>query len=329
MSILSDYRVGKYENPITFAVKHKDFDVRMESRSGGFFTALSDKVLANGGVVYGCIIDKNFLAIHTRTENKSERNKMRGSKYIQSDIRDVYKEVKSDLDNSREVLFSGTSCQVAGLKGYLGKNFDNLLCVDIVCHGVPSPRVWKDYLVWQEKKNKVKISAVEFRNKKVYGWKAHIESLYLENGKRIDSRVFTTMFYGHAILRPCCYKCPYKDVIHPGDITIGDYWGIDKAAPGFNDNYGVSLILVNDNKGRQKFDDTYNMLEIYNTKIEDSIQTPLIKPFESPENRDEFWNDYRTHKFIYIAKKYGDYGYIAKFKRRLKHFINCSKWKRE
>ena len=114
---------------------------------------------------------------------------------------------------------------------------------------------------WQEEKNSSKVVAVDFRNKKDYGWRAHVESLYLENGKQVDSRVFTTFFYGHLILRPCCYRCPYKDIIHPGDITIADYWGIDKAAPGFNDNNGVSLVMINNDKGKEWCDSSKNDLE--------------------------------------------------------------------
>ena len=139
-------------------------------------------------------------------------------------------------------------CLIAGLKKYLKVDYDNLLCVDIICHGVPSPLVWKKYLKYQEQINNGKVISVDFRNKKDFGWKKHIESLVIEKNKNkinINSEIFTNFFYSHNILRPSCYKCPYKDIKHPGDITIGDYWGIEKAAPGFNDNKGVSLVLIN------------------------------------------------------------------------------------
>ena len=132
-----------WKQPKVYAVKHKSEDVRMDSRSGGIFTALSDKILSEDGVVYGCILTKDFLAVHARAENVEERNKMRGSKYIQSKLGDTFKKVQEDLDAGRRVLFSGTSCQVDGLKHYLGNEYNNLLCVDIVCHGVPSKKVWK------------------------------------------------------------------------------------------------------------------------------------------------------------------------------------------
>ena len=158
-----------WKKPKAFAVQHKDERVRAVSRSGGIFTALSDHVLEQGGVVYGCVLTEDFVAIHVRANSKHVRDRMRGSKYIQSRMNDTYKNVKNDLYTGSNILFSGTSCQVAGLKGYLGREYDNLLCIDIVCHGVPSPKVWKDYLTWQEAKHRSKVKIVDFRNKKDFG----------------------------------------------------------------------------------------------------------------------------------------------------------------
>ena len=129
-----------WKQPKVYAVKHKDEATRAASKSGGVFTALSDQVLSNDGVVYGCILTDDFCAVHIRTDNMEQRNKMRGSKYIQSKLEDTFKNIKIDLDMGRSLLFSGTSCQVAGLRKYLGKEYANLFCVDIVCHGVPSKR---------------------------------------------------------------------------------------------------------------------------------------------------------------------------------------------
>ena len=142
-----------WKQPKVYAVKHKDEAIRAASRSGGIFTALSDWALLNGGVVYGCVLTDDFNAVHIRADNAEERNRMRGSKYIQSKLGDTFKNVKMDLDRGKDVLFSGTSCQVAGLKRYLGREYVNLFCVDIVCHGVPSKKVWNAYLLWQEEKN--------------------------------------------------------------------------------------------------------------------------------------------------------------------------------
>ncbi|WP_333650822.1 Coenzyme F420 hydrogenase/dehydrogenase, beta subunit C-terminal domain [Lacrimispora sp.] len=298
----------QFDMPLVFAVKHKELAIRMSSRSGGVFTALSDYVLEEDGVVYGCILSDDFKAVHVRAENANERNRMRGSKYIQSDLRDVFKAVKADLECGRKVLFSGTSCQVAGLRSFIQKYYEGLFCTDILCHGVPSPKVWEEYLAWQEKKNSGKCTAVDFRNKAEHGWEAHIETLTFINRKKVHSEVFKTLFYGHAILRPSCYKCPYKNVIHPGDITIADYWGIDKAKPGFNDNKGVSLVLINNNLGESVFKAVKGNIDYKECSIEDSMQPVLVKPFDEPVERVHFWSDFYKKDFEYVSKKYGGYG---------------------
>ncbi len=299
-----------WKQPKVYAVKHKDEVIRAASRSGGIFTALSDQVLSNGGVVYGCVLTENFEAVHIRADNTEERNRMRGSKYIQSKLGDTFKKVKADLDAQKNVLFSGTSCQVAGLRKYLGKEYDNLFCVDIVCHGVPSHKVWNAYLYWQEQKNRSKVVSVDFRNKKDFGWRDHVETLYFENGKSTNSRIFKTLFYGHTVLRPSCYECPYKSIMHPGDISIADYWRIEVAASEFDDNKGVSLVLANNATGNELLDEVKGSLVIKETRIEDSMQQSFKAPYPKPANREQFWLDFSRRPFEYVARRYGDYGLI-------------------
>ena len=313
-----------WDKPIVYAVKHRDENTRAASRSGGIFTAVSDLILREDGVVWGCVLDGKFSAHHQRAIDCEHRDLMRGSKYVQSNLFDTFKGVKDDLEQDKKVLFSGTSCQVAGLRSFLGKEYDNLLCIDIVCHGVPSPLVWRDYLTWQGKKNQSDISNVDFRDKK-FGWSTHIETLHLENGREVNSRVYTSLFYAHNILRPSCYKCPYKGVIHPGDITIADYWGIDKAAPGFNDDKGVSLVLINNERGMVCFNEAKESTLYQETRLEDSMQPPLKAPFPSPPNRKAFWSDYKKLSFEKIARKYSEYGFSYRFKKKLNKSIDKAK----
>lgn len=308
---------GNWQNPKVYAVKHKDESVRTASRSGGIFTAISNLLLDGSSVVYGCVLTDDYKAVHIRTENRVERDLMRGSKYIQSKLGDTYKNVRTDLCNGRSVLFTGTSCQIAGLCGFLGRKFDNLLCVDIVCHGVPSPVAWDSYLRWQEKKAGVKVISVDFRNKKDFGWRDHVETLTMDNGTRVSSRVFKELFYGHNVLRPSCYECPFKSIMHPDDITIADYWGIEKAAPEFDDNKGVSLVLVNNERGNVVFESVKDNLIWKVTRIEDSIQPPLVAPFEKPKERPRFWRDFRNRDFVFIARKYGN-GWSRYIKEKLR-----------
>ena len=148
-----------------------------------------------------------------------------------------------------------------------------------------------------------------------------MESLTLQNGKNIDSEVFKNLFLSENILRPACYQCPYKSIDHPGDITLADYWGIDKAVPGFNDNKGVSLVLVNSEKGQKLFDDIKENLIYKKTKLEDSLQPALIKPFSKPKERVEFWDDFKNYNFDYIARKYGKYSSIHEKLCHIKRLI--------
>ena len=301
-----------------YAVKHKNDGIRCESRSGGVFTALSDVILSNKGVIYGCVLDKNLEVIHIRAETEGDRNRMRGSKYVQSKLGDTFKHIKNDLIDGRLVLFSGTSCQVAGLKSFLGKNYERLLCIDIVCYGVPSAKLLESYLQWQMKRNRKKITWVDFRNKKDFGWSDHVESLYTETGDKINSRVYTQLFCGLNGMRPSCYKCLWKSINHPGDITIGDYWGIDKAVPEFNDNKGVSLVFVNSEKGTKFFEQIEEDIIWKQTRIEKCmLQKPLVEPYEEPESRERFWKDFNNKDFEYIARKYTNYGIINKIKNKL------------
>lgn len=309
------------DKPMVYAVRHLNESVRAASRSGGIFTALSDEILSNGGVIYGCALTEDFTAIHIRAERIEERNRMRSSKYIQSKLGDAFKNVKADLDAERQVLFSGTSCQVAGLKQFLGKEYEKLVCVDIVCHGVPSTKVWNAYLQWLEKKKHSKIVGVDFRNKKAFGWRDHVETIYFEIGKIVNSKVFTSLYYGHCILRPSCYECPYKSIVHPGDITIADYWGIEKAAPELDDNKGVSLVLVNSEIGIEIFNSIKKDVEWKQTKLEDSMQTPLQKPFPKPDNREQFWKAFSEKSFEYVARKYGGFSYMKRIKTRVKNTV--------
>lgn len=314
-----------FNEPAAFAVKHKNQEVRDESRSGGMFTALTDPILDAGGVVYGCILDKTYMPVHARAVTKTERNAMRGSKYAESNLGNIYCCVKADLESGKQVLFSGTSCQVAGLKLFLGKNFDNLLLVDVICHGVPSRKVWKKYLNWQENKYGKCLEA-EFRNKKDFGWADHIETMrFNKNGNEqiIHSRIYTTIFYRDIALRPSCYECKFKKIIRPGDITLADYWEIDRTYPEFNDNKGISLVMVNNDRGMSFFEKAKPDLQW--KKVDFAISTRygfFHSPFK-PGNRQKFWEDLENKDFSFVAKKYGMKPFYSRLKGKIKKLVNA------
>lgn len=234
------------KEPEIYAARHKDIHEIETSRSGAAFIAISDYILENGGIVYGVGYKDHFRVAHKRATTKEERNEFKGSKYVQSDLDGIFRQVKEDLKQGNTVLFSGTPCQTAGLNSYIGKKLrENLVLVDIVCHGVPSPYIWRDYLAYIEKKYKNEVVKVDFRDKSRIGWSGHIESFIFNNGRKVESRIYTDLFYQHIMIRPSCGNCHYTNFIRPSDFTLADYWGWEKISKEFNsDNKGCSLLFT-------------------------------------------------------------------------------------
>ncbi|MDY3874176.1 MAG: Coenzyme F420 hydrogenase/dehydrogenase, beta subunit C-terminal domain [Megamonas funiformis] len=301
----------------TYAIKHKDFNIRMSSRSGGIFTALSDYILDNNGVIYGVGYKENFIVCYKRTETKEERNEFRGSKYVQSELNDIFKQVKNDLENDRWVLFSGTPCHVAGLVKYLEKNkYEKLLLVDIICHGVPSPKIFNDYINYIENKYNGKINNFNFRDKTL-GWDQSIESFEI-NQKKYLQRIYSCLFGSGLIFRETCYNCQFTNLNRPSDITIGDCWGIAENKPDIDDNNGVSLVIINTEKGKVIQDSVLSKLEYYIIDINDYLQPRLKKPNKRNKKVDTFWEDYLNNSFDYIVKKYATITILGRVKRKIK-----------
>lgn len=310
-SFQNGYKKRKeFEPARSYAARHKEMGTMMKSRSGGAFTAVSDQILMSGGVVYGAGYDSEdrlFRVIHKRAETQEQRNEFRGSKYVQSDLGDVFCQIKKDLAAGKSVLFSGTGCQVGALHTYLGKEYDQLLTVDIVCHGVPSPKIWEDFLKMREQENGGIITSVDFRDKVHYGWKAHRETVWV-NEKRISSRLYSKLFYLDVATRPSCFRCIYANKNRPGDITIADFWGHEDAVPGFNaDNKGVSLVMVNTQKGYDIWEKAEKDMEIIDCTGYPFRHTNMKRPTKRPDNYEEFWEDYQQFGFDFVIKKYCDY----------------------
>ncbi len=296
--------------PTVYAAKHTDKQVINHSTSGGAFTAISDVILRENGVVYGVEIDENLHVKHGRAVNAKQRDAFCGSKYVQSDLSDIFEKVTEDLKNGKEVLFTGTPCQCAGLKSYLKTihaPIDNLLLCDLVCHGTPSPLMWREHMASIRKKYKSSVAAYACRSK-VAGWHSHTEVVLLENGKIRYQSPFVQknkdIFYSHLALREACYSCPYTNIQRASDITIADFWGIEKTFADFDDNTGVSLLLLNTEKGKHVFHAIKSVLEWRQSDINACLQPQLQHPVSRPNNRQDFWADYYTHGYAYIIKKY-------------------------
>jgi coenzyme F420-reducing hydrogenase beta subunit len=310
-----------------FAVRHKNRNVRLTSRSGGVFTALSDIILANNGVIYGVGFDKNFEIIHKRAITNSQRDEFKCSKYVQSDVSNIFAQVKNDLKNEMPVLFSGTPCQTAGLYSYLKLkkvNIQNLLLCDIVCDGVPSPLIWREYKKWIERKYKRKIIRVEFRDKD-YGWASHYETFLFDNNKKITLRKYRDLFYNKYGLRPACSSCHYTNFIRPSDITLADFWGWEKLSLSLNsDNEGVSLVLINTNKGSSFFDMVKKDLDYLQSDEKTCLQPRLESPPKASVRREGFWKDYNQRGIDFILAKYCRLDwktYQHEIKKKVKYWI--------
>ena len=239
-----------------FAAINMDDNVRARSSSGGLFSLLAERIILHGGVVFGARFDEDWQVVISSAETISQIDVFRGSKYLQARVGDSYLQCKQYLDAGREVMYTGTPCQIAGLKRFLRKRYDNLVAVDFICHGVPSPEVWKRYLDDVVGSGTKTIRGINFRNKSI-GWKRFslaIDYCDEEQNKTLisplDKNPYLRVFLSDIILRPSCYKCPAKEGKSFSDITIADFWGVHNMVPSMDDDEGTSLCLVNTEKGK-------------------------------------------------------------------------------
>ena len=319
----------KIEDECNYAVafQHKDSEIREKSTSGGFFTAVSDYVLKENGVIYGVIYNKDFVAEHIRAEDKMNRNKMLGSKYVQSRMFEIYKIILDDLRREKLVLFTGTPCQIDGLLHYLNINkcnISSLITCALVCHGVPSPMIWKQHIEYLEKKYNKKLVSYTHRPK-IKGWHGHNEMAEFEDGKKVwktkASQNFKDLFYGHYIMRPVCHKCIYTSQLCGCDITFGDFWGCEDLFPERDDNKGTSIVIVHSYKGQKLLNSISRQGNMWEVKSSDALKFNHNKPSPMNENRMQFWEDYQIHGYTYVVKKYSQDNLLGKLKYYNKNFL--------
>lgn len=303
-------QVDTKQKPRAYALVHKDLDIRMKSSSGGAFSLLADYVLDKGGVVFGASFDEKFNVCHTYIENKEDLQKLRASKYVQSDMGNSFKKAKELLDNGKLVLFTGTACQIGGLKSYLRKDYDNLITQDLICHGVPSPLVWEKYLEYRYSKAHAKIQEISFRDKHL-GWLLFSMRMKFANNKTYRKSHITDpmfiMFLFNKCLRPCCYACSFKTITRQCDITLADFWGVNSVCKKLNDNKGVSLVLIHTKKGEEIFNaikDKANYLEVPFDKAV-AHNEMYTKSVSEKKVRAKFFKDLSRLPFNKMIRKYG------------------------
>ena len=307
-----------------YAAINKNEEIRLQSSSGGVFTLLAEKIINEGGVVFGARFDDNWEVMHDYTDTIEGLAAFRGSKYVQSRLDGIYKNVKSDLLKNKRVLFSGTPCHVEALKNFLNREYENLLCVDIICHGVPSEDVWLGYLEERKRKYRSNIQSVSFRNKK-NGWKNYNMSIRFDN-KKVYERVFYEDPYARSFvkditLRPSCYDCKFKGIQRISDITLADYWGVWDLNRELYDDMGTSFIMAHTPKGKEVIQSVLE--EVNECTIESAVRynPSAIKTVGRPQNRDSFFEQIHTKNIVKLLETYSGITFIVKIKRIIKKMI--------
>lgn len=314
-----------------YAVKNKNQDTVLKSSSGGLFSALSEYVFSQNGVVYGVVLNDDFRAVFSRATSQDEVVAQRRSKYVQSDVGVAYIQVIEDLKKQRWVLFSGTACQCAGLIKAIPGSVDQsrLITVDLICNGVPSPLLFQEYIKYCENKSGKKIKTHIFRTKDVgYRHRLHVGKNIFEDGS-VDttseySQAWKTLFYTGNAHRECCFECPFAYVDkRPADITIGDYWGAEDAGVKLPVDGGLSVYFANNEKGKELINKLEPYLAIEESDIESAIkkQPRMRGVLAKKDNREQFWKEYDKKGFKYVIEKYGRCSRYIIFKHKIKKML--------
>ncbi len=314
----------------SFGVINLDDKLRGKSSSGGVFALFAEYIITKNGVVYGASFTDGFKQVkHIGITNIEEIQKLQGSKYVQSDTDGIYHDVLKKLNLGVPVLFTGTPCQIAGLKGFLKKEYSNLICIEVICHGVPSPKVWEKYIDSFTKKWNTDITDVQFRNKEGKQFKSKGRSSMKISGSNNNFYEclnafdpYNNLFLSNICLRPSCYQCTLKGNKHLGDIVIADFWGADKVVPGFGKEGDISLVICFNNKGL----DFFNKIKVRTTfKEVDSMlalkgNQSFYKSCNMPEKREYFFTDLESKSIRELGAKYANPG----LKKKIIVFLdNC------
>lgn len=320
---LNPIQRGNYDIPKCYAGWNKNEKVRQESTSGGVFSALAEYVFSLGGIVCGVVLDDELRPTHTVATTKDEGKRMRGSKYLQSDTRLIFRQVKEALSANRYALFSGCPCQVAGLYTFLGeKDCERLITCEVICHGVPSVSVFNWYKAYLEKNACSAIKDINFRSKK-YGWTVSSMSLLYTNGTetiKAQNSVFMRAFYASLCVRESCCDCSYARLPRTADISVGDYWNsVMKNYPKKERQQGISLILANNDKAASIILAIKDKIEYEPITLQDAIKenTNVASLGRANPKRNEFLSEYERSDAQYLMKKY----FPISFKGRISSII--------
>lgn len=314
----------------SYVAQNRDKAVLKRSSSGGVFYNIAKSILDNGGVVYGVAFNEEFKALNIRIDNIEDIYPIMGSKYVQSDIQTTYRQVREDLRNGVQVYFSGTPCQIAGLKLFLMKEYENLITSDLICHGTPSPKIFSTTINHLEKRYNGKVVDYSFRDKNIRGWSCSSSSS-IKTGKNIkyikyskEMEAYFNAFSQGALMRRACYTCPFAQSQRTGDITLADFWGVRTKMPGFeNIANGVSLILINSVKGKNIIENIKDSMVLEEIPLKWAQETNhnLVSP--TPENiiRDHTYSMVFSEYDLFLKKFGVENERIQRIKRELEYFV--------
>ena len=316
----------------TYACYRKDFEKRMQSSSGGIFAILAEKIISEKGLVCGASYSNHMEVVHSFADNIENLQQLKGSKYVQSDIGNSYKRIKVELKSGRKVLFSGTPCQVAGLKNFLGTDYENLICIDLICHGVPSPKVFESYI--KENYGDKELVNINFRNKKNGMKNTYLEYCFHDGSslfEKYDESPYIKGFIQNLYLRPSCYECGFKKDNLYSDITLGDFWGLEHEYPEFGDVYGISAAVIHTSRGVEYFNkisDECVFLEV-NEEIVGKHNQSFLSSSHLNKKRKQFYNSYGKTTVKELNEKLYDpeywyksqVGYVDRIKAKIINII--------
>ncbi len=320
---VSDSGKSNCENSVGYWAINTDEKIRSASSSGGIFTLLAEKIIGRGGVVFGAAFSHDYRNVnHIAVDKKEDLYLLRGSKYLQSNIGDIYKDVRTYLENKKEVLFSGTPCQTEGLLAFLGKKYENLLCVDFICHGVPSPFVWNKYVEFVESAAHSRVTGVKFRDKRS-GWKTYSVLFEFENNAEycnsVNDDLFMRAFLNDICLRPSCYACKFRKLHRRSDITLADFWGVDRLMPEIDDDKGVSFVIIHTPEGKKILESSGGKIKSGKVDIDSAIKynSAMLDSFAVPKNRILFFENLDTMEFSLLVKKFAVPSFYRRVRRKL------------
>lgn len=324
--------LSNMRTPDVYAVVNQNKTDIHKSTSGGAFSVMARYVLENNGVVVGCAWDKEILPYHISVDSLDELEKLQGSKYVQSRIGDSFKVVKSELENGKKVLFSGTPCQCDGLRSYLGKEYENLICVELICHGVPSAEFWRAYVTLLENQLHGRILDIKFRDKK-RGWGALLHITYKNAKGSIKHKYLSTgesyyyyYYWGGNLYRDSCYSCKYACLYRQSDYTIGDYWGIQRAHPDVDASGGASVLLVNTDKGKNLLPELQKYMKIVPSTLDAATREngQLVAASTEQLPVERLWELYKNGGAEALEKDYKMHQRSNIWKGKIKRWIPLS-----